>query len=115
MAGVAKRLRHWIVVPALGGSIPLACPILYISNSKTASGSLLAGSDALACGGEARRCLAPWVEWSDGCENTRVFSLPEIALENCEPREGPFNNQLFGFQPLRNYISSDRPEEISLV
>lgn len=27
MAGVAKRLRHWIVVPVFGGSIPLVCPI----------------------------------------------------------------------------------------
>ncbi len=27
MAGVAKWLRHWIVVPALGGSSPLVCPI----------------------------------------------------------------------------------------
>src|SRR5579885_3286009 len=28
MAGVAKWLRHWIVVPAFGGSSPLVCPIL---------------------------------------------------------------------------------------
>lgn len=29
MAGVAKWLRHRIVVPAYGGSTPLACPIYY--------------------------------------------------------------------------------------
>lgn len=31
MAGVAKWLRHWFVVSALGGSSPLACPIFFKS------------------------------------------------------------------------------------